>query len=125
MTTDQPTQPDPATEAPGTTEPTWLRRFECEDPAAGLYLHSRTPTTVITSPEGETVLVDAVAFMAMQKERDDLRRVVGLINAWRRTPGRSESRLEALLASVGLDDEAADAMRGVLAGIRAMRESRA
>lgn len=72
---------------PEITTDGWRTRFSCEDPEAGLYLSSQTPLTVITPPEGEpTVLVDAIAFMEMQKQRDDMRRALGLTNAWRRTP---------------------------------------
>lgn len=88
-----------------------------EDYNQGLYLHPRTTQiTTITGPDGtQTLLVSADDFMAMQKERDEYRKVVGLINAWRIDPHRSETRLRTLLASVGQDDGAAHAMAGLIA----------
>ena len=88
-----------------------------EDFNAGLYLHAHhTAITTITGPDGaQTLLVSADDFMAMQKEGDDYRRVVGLINAWRIDPHRSETRLKALLAQVGQDDGMAQAMAGLIA----------
>lgn len=91
-----------------------------EDFNAGLYLHDhQVAITTITGPDGQqTLLVSADDFMAMQKERDDYRRAVGLINAWRIDPDRNESRLRALLASVGQDDGMARAMAGIVAWAR-------
>ena len=87
-----------------------------EDYNAGLYLHARTTAlTTITGPDGTpTVLVSAADFMAMQRERDEYRKIVDLINAWRINPRRTEARLTALLAKVGQDDSKAEAMAGLI-----------
>jgi hypothetical protein len=63
----------------------------CEDLDSGLYIHplsARLLATLLHEREVETiepvqVWVAAEDFMAVQKERDDLRRTVGLINSIR------------------------------------------
>lgn len=94
-----------------------------EDYNQGLYLHTHhTPVTTITGPDGTaTVLVSADAFMAMQKERDDYRRTLGLIAAWRVNPNRTLSQLGRILDSAGFDEGQGRAMLSVLAGVRDMR----
>lgn len=53
--------------------------------------------------------------MAVQKEADDYRRALALINAWRVTPGRDLDRLAVLLAGVGFNDTLGQATRDLIA----------
>jgi hypothetical protein len=89
-----------------------------EDLDNGLVLNPpyRDHLTVITPPGGEPVyLMPAEDFVAMQKEFHDYRRTVALINAWRLTPNRTDSRLAALLAERGFSDGDARAMMSLIA----------
>src|ERR1017187_5399862 len=70
-------------------------RLPIEDLDAGLYIHRDDPgrrmpgikVTTISDPDGMTqYLVDAVQFMEIQLERDNYRRALALINAWRLDP---------------------------------------
>ena len=100
----------------------------CENLAEDLYLNPdmRAKMTVIAPPGADPVhLVPAEDYMAIQKERDENRRVLALINAWRRTPYRSEDAFAALLARVGQDDGLADATRSIMMSVpNAMRLGR-
>jgi hypothetical protein len=90
-------------------------RLPIEDLEAGLYLWPHTtPVTTITRGEQTEYLVDAHAFMEMQRERDNYRRVLALINAWRISPERSERSLRHLLAGVGFSDADARAMAEII-----------
>lgn len=99
-----------------------------EDHANGLYLRPQTAVTVLTTtvhdpslpPSApaqvtEAYYVDATEFMAVQKEVDDYRRALSLINAWRVTPGRELDRLAVLLAGVGFNDALGEATRDIIA----------
>lgn len=95
--------------------------YPCEDLDNGLYLRPKHTDVTVINPPGDItpiVLVAAEDFMAVQKERDDLRRTVGLINAWRLSPGRSEIELDRLLKDAGQDLASAKAMLGILAWAR-------
>lgn len=92
--------------------------------ADGLYLHRRTEQwpsgtrTMTVTVDGEPrEWVDADDFMAVQKERDDHRRVIALINAWRWSPAfvdRDSRRLDALLAAAGESVQSGRAMLEIL-----------
>lgn len=74
----------------------------------GLYINDHIGVHVTTSRSGGStrpaVYVDAEDFMQMQRERDDLRRVLYLINGWRVSAPRPELALVRLLSGVGLTD---------------------
>lgn len=98
-----------------------------EDPEKGLYLHRAS----IQTPGGVNVLtlddslvgqprhyVPAETFMEMQKARDDYRRAMSLVNAWRVTQRESFPMLDHLCATVGLTDEDGRAVNEVVRGMR-------
>lgn len=97
-----------------------------EDYNQGLYLHTRTtPVTTLTGPDGTTtVYVGADAFMDMQRQRDDLRRTLGLIAAWRVNPNRLMSDLGRLLAAAGFDEGQGRAILSLMASVSADRDNR-
>jgi len=106
-------------------------RLPVEDLDAGLYIHQHaTPVTVLELPgpvdesrlrPGEPerrYLVSAEDFMAVQKERDDYRKVTALIGAWRLDPDRREETLIRLLESVGVTDGLASSVAEIVAQVR-------
>lgn len=103
---------------PATPAPVDRPTYQCEDLDSGLYLRPQTTVTTMTTSHRdptrppsapsvveEAVLVAAEDFMAVQKERDDLRRAVALISAWRVDPRRTTARLDNILAAVGQSRE--------------------
>lgn len=109
-----------------------------EDWEAGLYLDARTPVTTVTTtwrdpstpPSAapqvvEEHYVSAQTFMEVQKERDELQRVLALINGWRMSPGRDENRLRTLLASVGHNDAMGEAVLDVIRWAQSERRATA
>lgn len=88
---------------------------DTEDLADGLYLHPDTPVLTVATGGETKVYVAADRFMEVQKERDEYRRLLALINAWRITSGRTEAALTALLARVG---EGADQAKATLEILR-------
>jgi hypothetical protein len=103
-----------------------------EDLDNGLYIHAHeTPVTILELPgtlpsdswtrsePTRRYLVDATDFMAVQKERDELRKITGLIGVWRLGPNRNEAALKKLLAKAGVTDELAEAMGNIIAQVRA------
>jgi tRNA C32,U32 (ribose-2'-O)-methylase TrmJ len=52
--------------------------------------------------------------MQMQRERDNLRKTLALINAWRVQPQRTEARLRQLLKSAGFEEADAQAMSEIV-----------
>lgn len=96
-----------------------------EDREAGFYVNrwsERTPEgVVLTVIEHDgvepTYLVPVGNFMAMQKERDDLRRVAGLVNAWRVSNGIADSSLANLFGQVGFDWKDGEAMLSIVRGM--------
>lgn len=86
-----------------------------EDLDADLYIHSTTPVlTVSRDGAPPEVYVTAAAFMEVQKERDEYRRVLALINAWRVGAARPEARLRQLLAGVGEGDAQGEATLDII-----------
>lgn len=82
---------------------------------AGLYIHHDIPRWKVRDPEGvEHTLVDAKAFMEVQRERDDYRRVCALVNAWRHRDIFDLPAIDRLLNSVGLTYDDARAMNGLI-----------
>ena len=103
-------------------------RLPIEDLDAGLYIHRDDPgrrmpgikVTTISDPDGMTqYLVDAVQFMEIQLERDNYRRALALINAWRLDPARDDRLLKKRLADAGFDDADGEAIRSLIASVRA------
>jgi PHD/YefM family antitoxin component YafN of YafNO toxin-antitoxin module len=95
-------------------------RLPVENLEEGLYIwRDMVPVTVTTRGEDVSYLVDASAFMEMQRERDNYRKALALINAWRITPEREESELTRLLDSVGFTHGDAQAMVSLVASVRA------
>lgn len=83
----------------------------------GLYLHrNHTPHLDIAGPDGTTTYVTAQTFMEMQKERDDYRRTLALINAatldrWVEPAG---SKIRRLLDRAGFTVADARAMQDLI-----------
>ncbi len=99
-----------------------------EDLTDGLVLspQQRERMTVITTPGSEpTYLMPAADFVAMQRERDQFRLTAHLINAWRLSPDRTESRLRTLLAAHGLGDGEARATLSLMAWAEDYRREKA
>jgi hypothetical protein len=102
-------------------------KLPIEDPENGLYLHR----AAIEMPDGVNVLVledslvgvpryyvPAESFMDVQKDRDDFRRAMSLVNAWRVTQRESYPMLDHLCASVGLTDTEGRAVNDIVRGMR-------
>jgi hypothetical protein len=85
----------------------------------GLYINPSTATTKISVGGEDTYLVAAEDFMAVQKERDEYRRTLALINAWRIDRNRDEQRLTQLLEKAGFTFADAQAMVSLIASVRA------
>jgi hypothetical protein len=95
-----------------------------EDLLNGLYIHERsegnpTGTRVLTTVVDGTTerWVDAADFMAVQKERDDARRQLAFVNAWRWSEAmvrRDFGMLDAVLANAGLTRELGRATLGIM-----------
>ncbi len=90
----------------------------------GLYIHPTTPVlTVSRDGAAPDVYVDAAAFMQVQKERDEYRRLLALINAWRVGGARSEIRLRQLLMQAGEGDVQAEATLDIIRWVESQRAS--
>lgn len=103
----------------------------CEDPDNGLYLRPQTAVTVLTTtrqdptqppsapPETtQAYYVSAEEFMAVQKENDDYRRTLALINAWRVSAYlsvRNDTRLNRLLDEAGFSEGMGHAVNDMIA----------
>ncbi len=74
----------------------------------GYYIDDGTGVHVTASRSGgwsrPAVYVDAEDFMRVQKERNDLKRTLYLINGWRVETARPEAALALLLKEVGLTE---------------------
>lgn len=92
-----------------TTEATSSRAPEdTDDLLNGLYLNDNVPQWKVTDADGaEHILVPAQTFMEMQRERDQYRRTLALINAWRTTEfwWQDPDRLNSLLEHAGMTYE--------------------
>lgn len=88
----------------------------------GLYIDGGVGVHVTTSrSSGSTrpaVYVDAEDFMRVQKERDDLKRTLYLINGWRTDPSRDDAALATLLVGAGLTWQDGRVCLSLLAGVR-------
>jgi hypothetical protein len=88
----------------------------------GLYINDGIGVHVTTGrSSGSTrpaVYVDAEDFMRVQKERDDLKRVLYLINGWCWGSGRAESTLVRLLAQAGLTELDGQTCRSLVDDVR-------
>jgi hypothetical protein len=104
-----------------------------EDLDAGLYIHPGTVTVAAFLTEGEEssidpeklytprYYVDARDFMDMQKERDDLKRTLALVNATRVGPVDDDARLRRIFAlcdKAGFGVDEARAIAGIEAWAR-------
>jgi hypothetical protein len=103
----------PVTEQPAhETSP----QLACENLDDGLYIHRWDPqhghgtrVQIITDPDGEqTAWVHAEDFMEVQRQRDEYRKFLALINA---TP----SKAVELCVRAGFSAADAEAMRGLIA----------
>lgn len=89
----------------------------------GLYLHEKSDAmpgvTVLRQrvDDRETVWVAAGDFMAVQKARDDARRVLALLNMLRVTDDLPQSAT-VLLDRYGLGRKDAEAMASIVASVR-------
>jgi hypothetical protein len=100
-------------------------RLPIEDPDEGLYLHQaggRMPggarVLKLAQDGRERYYVRAEDYMAVQKERDDYRRSMALVNAWRVTQKRQFPMLENLCFSAGFTDADGHAINDVIRGLR-------
>jgi hypothetical protein len=88
----------------------------------GLYINDGTGVHVtIGRSSGSArpaIYVDAEDFMQVQKERDDLRRALYLINGWRVSIPRREAVLTSLLSGVGLNDLDGQVCRSLVDDVR-------
>lgn len=89
----------------------------------GRYIHrgfgTRTMAIVVDGEAQEWVHADD--FMDVQKERDDYRRAMALVNAWRWSPDFVNGRvvvLDRLLTGVGFTMDDARAMNAIIAEAR-------
>jgi hypothetical protein len=95
-----------------------IERLPGEDLDAGLYIHPGHPDVATVTIDGETrYLVDAREFMAMQKERDDYRRTLALVNECRLRGYADRERLDQLLEKAGFSYGEAEAMSSLLAEV--------
>jgi hypothetical protein len=85
-----------------------------EDLVNGLYLHPDAPVMTITRDGQTEVYVAASAFMEVQRDRDEYRRILALVNAWRLSSVRSEHALRQLLMRVGEGDAQAEATLDII-----------
>lgn len=74
----------------------------------------RDNLVTVTSPAGADEYVRREALEKVLAERDEYRRVLALISAWRLDTGTQDSRLDALLLRIGEDYESARAVRDVV-----------
>lgn len=88
-----------------------------EDRDAGLYVHARsrknrTGVRLLTTDTGTgaSYWVDVTDFMRIQRERDEARKTLGLINAI----GRKDPQVRKLLNDHGLTEGDASAMRSLI-----------
>jgi hypothetical protein len=91
-----------------------------EDLDEHLYIHPGTVTVAAFTVGSEETryYVGAQDFMEMQRERDELRRTLSLINAIRATKGEFAEKWERacdLLQGAGFDGKQAQAMAGLIA----------
>lgn len=104
-------------------------RLPIENPDEGLYLHQAGSPERKGMPGGARVLklaadggeryyVRAEDYMAVQKERDDYRRNMALVNAWRVTQGWKSPMLEQLCFAAGFTDADGHAINDVVRGMR-------
>lgn len=94
-------------------------RLPIENLEDGLYVHPGTRTMAVSRSGGVTrYWVDARDFMQVQKERDDYRRAIALVNAWRVAAGVDFPMLTSLCESVGLTVEDAHAINAVIRGLQ-------
>lgn len=98
----------------------------------GRYIHRRDPEKNPTGTRTLTLAADGASqewvhgddFMDVQRERDDLRRAVALINAWRWSPtfvARDVRPLDAQLHAAGFDRDQGRAMLSIIASVQAER----
>jgi hypothetical protein len=95
-----------------------------EDLGNGLYIHPDVPVMTMSRDGKPEVYVSASAFMEMQKKRDEYRRVLALINAWRVDPNRSERGLRQLLERVGEGDTQAEATLDIMRWVQSEQLAR-
>jgi hypothetical protein len=94
----------------------YINQAPYENPEQDLYVHDKSKVTTLANGEGESrYLVDVQEFMAMQKERDEARRTLALINAWQVAPRRDEQHLRKLLDDHGLSVADGEAMNSIIA----------
>lgn len=98
-----------------------IERLPIEDLDNGRYINDRDRLMTTIGPDNISAryYVDAELFMDVQKERDDYRRVLAVMNALRaQEPGSLPDVAIALLSTAGFDMGDARAMVSLLAEAR-------
>lgn len=72
----------------------------------------------LTTPDGVAQYMPREQWEAVVAERDEYRRVLALISAWRLDSGTRNAQLDALLRRVGEDYDSARAMHDLVAWAR-------
>jgi hypothetical protein len=96
-------------------EPT---RLPFEDLDADLYLHQPDRDDLLEQRSGldggTRFYLPVEKFMEIQRQRDQYRRAISLINGWRLRSRRDERTLVRLLEGVGLTDRDGDAINQIV-----------
>ncbi len=72
----------------------------------------------LTTPDGTAQYMPREQWEAVVAERDEYRRVLALISAWRLDSGTRDAQLDALLRRIGEDYDSARTIRGLVAWAR-------
>lgn len=78
----------------------------------------RDNAVTITTPAGSTEYMPRGEWETAVAERDEYRRVLALISAWRLDSGTRDGQLDALLSRVGESYDSARAMQSLVAWAR-------
>lgn len=81
----------------------------------------RENAITISTPTGSVEYMPRSEWEKAAAERDEYRRVLALISAWRLDTGTRDSQLDALLRRVGEDYDSARAMQSLVAWARENR----
>lgn len=79
----------------------------------------RKDLVTVTTPAGTTEYMPREAWETVVAQRDEYRRTLALISAWRLDSGVRDRTLDVLLEQAGEDYDSARAMRDLIAEVRA------
>lgn len=82
----------------------------------------RDDLVTISTATGEQQLLPRQTWEKAAVQRDEFRRVIAMIGAWRIESGTQDDRLDALLASVGETRDSSRAVLGVIEWARSARQ---